>query len=228
MSSSENKTSMQFLFGDRELWVGVHDLLTTQVDVIVNPSDSELSYIENLSGRILTAAGEDIEIQRKQLIQEYEQIDSGMAVYTTAGRLPYKAVIHAVVPSMGEGDEQHKIEQAVSRSLLLCEANEWSSIAFPVIDTEFFNIPIEIYARAFFRSITHFWDARHDSAVEKVMICLEEETFRPFFDAFREDAITTNEEHTVKTSTEESIGHIELDEEEIADLADDDMADWFK
>jgi len=219
---------MQFLYGDRELWIGIHDLLTTQVEVIVNPSDSELSHADGLTGKILAAAGEALEIQRRQLIQEYGRIDSGMAVYTTAGQLPYKAVIHAVGPSIGEGDEQHIIEQAVSRSLLLCEANEWNSIAFPAFDSGYFNIPIDICAQAFFRSITHFWDARQESAVEKVMICLEEDTFRPFFDAFREDAITTTEEKAVITPQDEAIGHVELDEAEIADLADDDMADWFK
>ena len=228
MSSSENKTSMQFLFGDRELWIGIHDILATQVDVIVNPSDSELSHTEDLAGTILAAAGEELETQRRLLIKEYGKIESGMAVYTTAGQLPYKAVIHAVVPSMGEGEEQYKIEQAVLRSLLLCEANEWSSIAFPPIGTGYFNVPIDTCAQAFFRSITHFWDARQECAVNKVMICLEEDTFRPFFDAFREDAITTSEEKPDIKPQDEAVGHIELDEEEIADLADDEMADWFK
>ncbi|NNF97114.1 MAG: hypothetical protein HKM94_09330, partial [Halobacteria archaeon] len=198
------------------------------VEVIVNPTNSELSHAEGLAGNILAAAGENLQAQSRQLIKEYGQIDSGMAVYTTAGCLPYKAVIHAVGPNMGEGDEQRKIEQAVSRSLLLCEANEWSSIAFPAIGTGFFNVPVEICAQAFFRSITHFWDARQECAVEKIMICLKEETFRPFFDAFREDAKTTTEKQAVITSQDEAVGHIELDEAEIAELNDDDMAEWFK
>ena len=224
----ESNTSMQFLYGDRELWVGIHDLLTAEVEVIVNPSNSELLHTEGLAGKILAAAGENIEIQSRQLIQEYGEIDSGMAVYTEAGRLPYKAVIHAVGPRMGEGDEQRKIEQAVSRSLLLCEANEWNSIAFPAIGTGIFNVPIEICAQAFFRSITHFWDARQESEVEKIVICLKQETFKPFVNAFREDSITTTEEKNVEPPRAEAIGHIELDEAEIAELNDEDMADWFK
>lgn len=224
----ESKTSMQFLYGDRELWVGIHDLLTADVEVIVNPSNGKLSHTEGLAGKILAAAGENIEIQSRQLIQEYGEIDSGMAVFTEAGQLPYKAVIHAVGPRMGEGDEQHTIERAVSRSLLLCEANEWKSIAFPAISTGYSNVPIEICAQAFFRSITHFWDARYECAIEKIMVCLQQETFRPFFDAFREDAISTTEEQPAKVPESEAVGHIELDEAEIADLADEDMADWFK
>ena len=228
MSTMESKTSMQFLYGDRELWVGICDLLTTEVEVIVNSSNTELSHTEGLAGIIQAAAGENLNIQSRQLIQEYGQIESGMAVYTEAGHLPYKAIIHAVGPNMGEGDEQHKIEQAVSSSLLLCETNEWSSIAFPAIGAGFSNVPLEICAQAFFRSITHFWDARHECAVEKILICLKQETFKPFFDAFREDAITTAEEQPMMTSEDEAVGHIQLDDAEIADLADEDMDDWFK
>jgi O-acetyl-ADP-ribose deacetylase (regulator of RNase III) len=227
LSSFENKTSMQFLYGDRELWMGVNNLLIAEVDVIVNPANSDLSHDGGLAAQILTAAGKKLADQSMQLIQEYESIESGMAVYTSAGHLPYKAVIHAVGPIMGEGDEQHKIEQAVSRSLLLCEANDWHSIAFPAISTGFFNVPIETCAQAFFRAITHFWDARQESAVEKILICLTNENFRTFFDAFREDAITEPTELTTSNTDEEAVGHVVLNEEDLADI-DDEIAEWFK
>ena len=227
MSNIESKTSMQFLYGDRELWVGINDLLTAEVEVIVNPTNSGLSHSGGLAAQILAAAGEELADQSAQLIQEYGSIESGMAVYTTAGHLSYKAIIHAVGPTMGEGDEQHKIEQAVSRSLLLCEANDWNSIAFPAISTGFSNVPIKTCAQAFFRSITHFWDARQESAVEKILICLTSENFRPFFDAFREDAIAKPAEQTTSSTPKEAVGHIVLNEEDLTDI-DDEIADWFK
>ena len=227
MSSTNNKTSMQFLYGDRELWIGVNDLLTTEVEVIVNSANSELTHSRGLAAQILAAAGDELANQSAQLIREYGSIESGMSVYTTAGHLPYKAVIHAVGPIMGEGDEQHKIEQAVSRSLLLCETNDWHSIAFPPISTDFFNVPVEICAQAFFRAITHFWDARQESAVEKILICLTNENFRSFFDAFREDAIGEPAEQTISITPKESVGYIALDEEELNEI-DDEIADWFK
>jgi O-acetyl-ADP-ribose deacetylase (regulator of RNase III) len=227
LSSINNKTSMQFLYGDRELWMGVNDILTAEVEVIVNPANSELTHSGGLAAHILAAAGDELASQSAQLIREYESIESGMAVYTTAGHLPYKAVIHAVGPTMGEGDEQRKIEQAVSRSLLLCEANDWHSIAFPAISTGFFNVPIEICAKAFFRAITHFWDARQESAVEKIFICLTNENFRLFFDAFREDAIAEPTEQNTSMTPKEAIGYIALNEEEVTEI-DDEIANWFK
>jgi O-acetyl-ADP-ribose deacetylase (regulator of RNase III) len=229
--------SMQFLFGDRELLVGVADLLSAPVEVIVNPANSGLSHTGGLAANILSAAGEEMEEQSSQLIQEYGVIESGMAMYTGAGKLPYRAVIHAVGPCMGDGDEQHKIEQVVSRSLLLCEANDWSSIAFPAISTGSFKVPVEICAMAFFRSITHFWDARQECAVEKIMVCLTEQHFRLFFDAFREDALGEAGEATgaannlsatvAGDSAEENIGHVEINEEDLDNLDDDEITDWF-
>ena len=227
MSTINNKTSMQFLYGDRELWMGVNDLLTAEVDVIVNPANSELRHSGGLAAKILAAAGDELASQSVQLIREYQSIESGMAVYTTAGHLPFKAVIHAVGPTMGEGDEQHKIEQAVSRSLLLCEANDWHSIAIPAISTGFFNVPIEICAQAFFRAITHFWDARQESAVEKILICLTNDNFRSFFDAFREDAIAEPAEKIIPMTPKEAVGYIALNEEDLTEI-DDEISDWFK
>ena len=227
MSNIENKTSMQFLFGDRELWIGIDDLLTADVEIIVNASNSSLTHREGLTAQLLEATGTETIDQCAQLIREYGSIECGMAVYTTAGHLPYKAIIHAVWPTMGEGEEQHKIEQAVSRSLLLCEANDWHSIAFPAISSDFFNVPIETCARAFFRSITHFWDARQESAVEKILICLTDQHFRTFFDAFREDAFTEKTEQTKSHAVDKAIGYIVLNEEELNEV-DEEIADWFK
>ena len=44
---------MQFLYGDRELWMGVNDLLTAEVEVIVNPTNSELRHSGGLAAKIL-------------------------------------------------------------------------------------------------------------------------------------------------------------------------------
>ena len=227
LPKATNKTSMQFLYGDRELRLEICDLLNAEVEVIVNSANDALTYDGGLAIQILASAGDILATQSQQLIQEYGRIESGMAVYTEAGHLPYKAVIHAVGPKAEEGDVQHKIERAVSRSLLLCETNDWSSIAFPAISTGFYNVPIETCAQAFFRSITHFWDARQETAVEKIIICLTENKFRPFFNAFRDDAINSPEENNALPESKETVGYIVLNEEESA-IIDDEIADWFK
>lgn len=225
-----SQQSMQFLYGDRELRIGVSDILQAPVEVIVNPANGGLYHGGGLAAKILQAAGEQLQIDSDRLIQEYGVLESGMAVYTDAGNLPYRAIIHAVGPMMGEGNEQYKLEQAILRSMLLCEANDWKSIAFPAISAGVFRVPIEICAAAFFRSITHFWDARQECALEKIMICLTERHFQAFFDAFREDANTTESSAkpvATPETKEKPVGYIELDESEV-NRDSTDIDDWFK
>jgi len=228
------KQTMQFLFGDHELLLCVGDILSAPTDVIVNPANIGLSHGGGLAGQILQHAGDVLQEESDQFIREHGQLESGMAVYTTAGCLPYKAVVHAVGPKMGEGDEQEKIELAVSRSLKLCEINEWQSIAFPAISTGIFGVPVETCARGFFRAITSFWDARMDTFPEKIMLYLTEKNFRYFFDAFREEAAEPDTQLAADMSldkesgAEPETGYVDLSEEDLSDLDDDEVNDWFK
>ncbi len=227
---------MQFFFGERELLIKVADLLAAPVNVIVNPANAGLSHGGGVAGQIVQHGGEIIQHESDQFIKEHGQLESGMVAFTSAGRLPFDAVIHAVGPVMGEGDEQRKIEQAVARSLQLCDMHDWKSIAFPAISAGIFAVPIEISAQAFYRAITSYWDARMDGSPEKVIICLTEKNFQPFFKAFQKASkqpVHENESAPRSPLTSQSIndeitaGVVELSEQDISDLEDDDVNDWF-
>lgn len=241
MMTDNRKQTMQFLFGDRELVIKVADLLTVPVDVIVNPANGGLSHGGGVAAQITQQGGESIQTESDLFIKEHGELESGMVAPTTAGDLPYDAVIHAVGPKMGEGDEQVKIQHAVARSLKLCDMHDWKSIAFPAISAGIFGVPIEISARAFFCAITSYWDARMDISPEKVIICLTEKNFLPFLNAFREisfekdggnDDVGNNKiDETMRKNNidaEPAAGIINLSEEDVSSLDDDEVNDWFK
>ncbi len=232
---------MQFLFGDRELIITVVDLLAAPVDVIVNPANGSLSHGGGVAGQIAQQGGDVIQQESDLFIKEHGTLESGMVAMTAAGLLSYEAVIHAVGPKMGEGDEQRKIQQAVSRSLQLCDMHDWKSVAFPAISSGIFGVPIEISARAFFRAITSYWDARMDISPEKVIICLTEKNFLPFLHAFRQESFERDggkdEGENKKMNevmqknnvdAEPEAGIVNLSEEDISSLDDDAVNDWFK
>jgi len=224
--------SMRFLFGDRELTLTAGDVLNAQAEIIVGPNDSELSGSAGLARRIRQAAGAQLAEQCEQLIREYGHIDEGMAVYTSAGQLPYRAVIHAVIPSRGHEDRQRVLEQALSRSLQLCELNDWQSVAFPDFADECDEAAIRTCAQSFFRAITHFWDARYESPLEKVLVYSEPERFRTFFDAFRADGLEADADVAAApepvNNAQEPVGEVSLSETDIEDLNDASIDDWFK
>jgi O-acetyl-ADP-ribose deacetylase len=239
--TKNNKQTMQFLFGDRELVLKVADLLAAPVDVIVNPANGGLSHGGGVAGQIAQQGGEVIQQESDLFIKEHGMLESGMVAFTSAGQLPYDAVIHAIGPKMGEGDEQRKIQLAVSRSLQLCDMHDWKSVAFPAISSGIFGVPIEISARAFFRAITSYWDARMDISPEKVIICLTEKNFLPFLHAFRQESFERDggkdEGENKKMNevmqknnvdAEPEAGIVNLSEDDISSLDDDAVNDWFK
>ena len=225
---------MQFLYGDRGLLLEVADLFLAPVDVIVNPANGGLSHGGGVAGQFVERGGEIIQHESDQFIQEHGELETGMVALTSAGRLPYKAVLHAVGPRMGEGGEQEKVMLAVSRGLKLCGMHGWDSIAFPAISSGVFQVPIDIVARGFFHAISSYWDARFDDPPSKIIICLTKNNFQSFKDAFCKVSILPNEaEQQPQTVNENEVGietgEVSLGEDDIAAFEDDDdVNDWFK
>jgi O-acetyl-ADP-ribose deacetylase (regulator of RNase III) len=160
--------------------VGVYDLLGVSVDAIVNPANSGLSHGGGLAAAIAEEAGPDLERHCRQIVDRFGRIPVGQAVVTTAGRLPCKGVIHAVGPRLGDGDEQHKIEAAVTTCLRLADRRKWQSVAFPAISTGLFMVPARVCAEAFKAAVTGFWNANPGRSVKLVWLCLTMDHFGEF------------------------------------------------
>jgi len=225
-----DNSSMRFLYGDRELWLGVMDPLAARVEVIATSTNSLLEPADEIAHRIHAAAGDLMQKEKAQLLKEHGEIESGMAVFTTAGNLPYQSLIHAVVPLVNDDDQRGKIMQAVTNSLLLCETNDWASIAFSAICVDHSEANITTSAQAFYHAITRFWDARFDCSVMKIMLCLTEQALQPFFHAFREQAhVPETDKPEVKEQKQDiqSVGYVDLSEHD-TDVADEEINDWFK
>lgn len=221
-----NHKSVKIQYNNNELILRTGDLLSAPVDVIVNPANGGLSHGGGLAEQILREAGDELEIESEVLIKQHGLLNSGMAVFTTAGRLPYKAVIHAVGPRMGEGQEIEKISQAVLSSLNLCKENNWHSIAFPAISTGIFSVPVESCASGFYQAITSYWEIEGSKAPQKIYIYLSEPHLSVFSSIFKGD------EKQIKDSAIEidktiEVGCVGLSEEDISALDNDDMKDWF-
>lgn len=173
-----------YLFGNRELTILVDDLLSASTDVIVNPANSGLSHGGGLAAKISLEAGDILQQESDEIINSQGMLDTSQVVFTQAGRLPYKAIIHAVGPKMGEGSEQLKIEQAVTNCLELCDENQWATIALPAISTGIFSVPLENCAQAFYQAVNHYWSIHADSVVNKIMVYLGDEHFDEFTQIF--------------------------------------------
>ena len=158
--------------GNRTFSVVIYDLLYEPVDCIVNAANGGLSHGGGIAAAIARAAGPRLDEEGDEIVRRTGRVPVGEAVVTTAGKLPFKGVIHAVGPMMGTGDEENKIVKALNSSFLRASEKGWASLSFPGISSGIFAVPHDICARAYIRAVKEFFKEHPDSSLTTVRLCL--------------------------------------------------------
>ena len=149
------------------------NLLDEPVDAIVNAANGHLAHGGGVAGIIACVANPELQAESDRLVRERGPFETGSAVVTTAGKLPFKGVIHAVGPRQGEGDEEEKLVQALTSAFACAKEKGWSSVSFPAVSSGIFAVPLDVCARAYVR-------AARGSPLSKVRLCLRDQ---PVIDA---------------------------------------------
>jgi O-acetyl-ADP-ribose deacetylase (regulator of RNase III) len=136
---------VRFEYRGRVIEVIQGDITKVEVDAIVNAANEGLRGGGGVDGAIHRAGGPGI-------MEECRKIGgcpTGLAVITTAGRLPAKHVIHTVGPVWQGGGKQESnlLKSAYENSLRLAGDKKLKSVAFPSISTGVYGYPIEHAAR---------------------------------------------------------------------------------
>jgi O-acetyl-ADP-ribose deacetylase len=110
------------------------DLLEQDVDVIVNAWNRNiipwwLLLPQGVSGAIKRRGGT---APFKELAK-HGSIPLGGAVMTSAGRLPFKAIIHVAGINMFWRASEASIRSSVQNAMILAHGDRFKSIAFPLI-----------------------------------------------------------------------------------------------
>ena len=149
------------------------NLLEQDTDAIVNAANGLLAHGGGVAAIISRAAGPELQKESDRLVREHGPFATGAAVVTTAGKLPFKGVIHAVGPQQGEGDERRKLEQALASAFACARERGWASVAFPAVSAGIFAVPLDVCARA-------YRAAARKAPISKVVLCLRDQ---PVIDA---------------------------------------------
>lgn len=159
--------------GGRRFEVVQGNLLEEPVDAIVNAANGHLAHGGGVAGIISRAAGPELQRESDQLVRKHGPYATGSAIVTTAGRLPFKGVIHAVGPRQGEGDEEEKLTRALANAFACAKERGWSSVSFPAVSAGIFAVPPEVCARAYLRAV-------RASPIGSIRLCLRDQ---PIIDA---------------------------------------------
>ena len=115
------------------------NIVTLDVEAIVNPANKSLVLGGGVAGAINTFGGPTIQGECNAI----GPVDAGGAAITGGGDLKAQYVIHAVGPVYGEGNEDEKLKNAVQTSLQIASEKRIESIALPAISTGIFRFPLQ-------------------------------------------------------------------------------------
>jgi putative ATPase len=149
------------------------NLLEEPVEAIVNAANGHLAHGGGVAGIIARAAGPALQEESERIVRENGPLPTGSAAVTTAGRLPFKGVIHAIGPRFGEGDEEAKLVRALVAAFEQARSRGWQSVSFPAVSSGIFAVPLDICARAYLAAVRR-------AELSSVRLCLRDQ---PVIDA---------------------------------------------
>ncbi len=153
------------------------DITKRSVDAIVNAANVNLRHGGGVAAAIVRKGGQIIQ-KESDLI---EFVPVGSAALTTAGDLPCKAVIHAVGPMRGEGNEDEKLKKAVRSSLNIASEKRFKSISIPAISSGIFGFPKDRCATILVNESRKFFEENSQSSLGIIEFCIiDDETLNCF------------------------------------------------
>lgn len=180
---------MNQLIREQILESGMHlqliqgDITEERVDAIVNAANAHLQHAGGVAGAISRNGGPEIQIESDAWIQKFGPISHQSPAYTSGGKLPSRYVIHVVGPVWGEGEEDHKLDQAIRGTLRLGDKLGLASISFPAISTGIFGFPIERAARIILIAIQDYFQQNAGSGYQVVRVILYDQNSLHVFQA---------------------------------------------
>ena len=168
--------------GGRVLQLRHGDLTEEAVDAIVNAANEHLAHGGGVAAAIVRRGGAEIQSESDAWVRTHGPASHAHPGLTGSGRLPCRAVIHAVGPVFGAGDEDAKLRTAYRAALDVAHAEGYRSVAFPSLSTGIFGFPVERAAPIAIDAVRRFWSERPDTAVVDVRFTIID---APTVEAFR-------------------------------------------
>jgi len=153
------------------------DITKISVDAIVNAANSSLMGGGGVDGAIHRAGGKIIHDECMKIVEKQGGCPTGEAVYTSAGNLPAKFVIHTVGPIWYEGkrNEEDLLKSCYINSLKLAENLNLKTISFPNISTGVYHFPKEKAAKIAIDSVKSFSSKNIETVY---FVCFDEENYQ--------------------------------------------------
>ncbi len=162
--------------GGTRITIVIGDLCDQSVDAIVNAANSRLAHGGGVAAAIVRRGGEEIQRESDRWLRQHGLATHDRPALTGAGRLPCRAVIHAVGPVWrgGEAGEDEALATAYRASLRLAKEQGFESLAMPSISTGIFGFPLPRAARIAVAAVADFLRLHPQGPVREVRFVLRD------------------------------------------------------
>jgi O-acetyl-ADP-ribose deacetylase (regulator of RNase III) len=174
------------LASNQTLQIVQGDITAEEVDAIVNAANEHLQHGGGVAWAITKKGGPSIQRESDQWIREHGLVPHSHPAWTSGGRLLAKYVIHAVGPVWGEGDEDKKLNEAVTGALCVADELNCSSLAMPAISTGIFGFPKDRAANIIFSTIVDYWENNSSSLKTVKLVLFDQPTVDVFLNTFQD------------------------------------------
>ena len=153
------------------------DITELDVDAIVNAANNELLMGGGVAGVIKRKGGKEIEEEALKKAP----VEIGQAIWTKAGKLKAKYVIHAATMGMDFKTDEWKIRASCASALKCAHQLKIKSLAFPALGCGVGGFPLAGAAKIMSQEVLKFLRRLFPTALEQIIFCLyETEAFNVF------------------------------------------------
>lgn len=160
------------------------DITKTEADAIVNAANTSLLGGGGVDGAIHKAGGKQILDECIKIRNKQGGCKVGEAVFTIAGKLKAKYVIHIVGPrwNKGENEEPSKLKNCYLNTLQIAEDLKLQTIAYPNISTGIYRYPKLKAAKIAIESVLN----HQAESIDKVtFVCFDEENYNIYIELLK-------------------------------------------
>ncbi|MCX8174364.1 MAG: macro domain-containing protein [Thermoplasmata archaeon] len=168
----------QFVVGNLEVLIKQGDITEERVDAIVNAANNHFWMGAGVAGAIKRKGGSEIE---KEAVKK-GPVEAGQCIYTSAGKLNARYVIHAAVMGQDLVTDEGLIASATANALKLAETLQIQSIAFPALGTGVGGFEYSRCAEIMLGEVSRF---RPENLKKVVFVLYGQEAFDVFLSTAR-------------------------------------------
>lgn len=160
-----------------EIHLSLGDITTMEVDAIVNAANSSLLGGGGVDGAIHRKGGPRILEECRAIRNRQGRCSAGEAVFTSAGLLPARYVIHTVGPVWNDGTkgEVGLLASCYTKSLQIADQLGARSVAFPCISTGVYRFPKREAAQIALNAVKCYLKNNESEITDIYFVCFDGE-----------------------------------------------------